>query len=142
MAYTNLADPTSSDWVNDSRLSSSGTDKGEGGYAGGVVTNWIDCKRGDVIRVKGIDFVSDNNAPYMVVEWEDTSISNDVCDLNSYTSGFVVENDITTFNILCMQNTTDQFQTDKGEVTKIRLSGMLTADSAKNVIITKNEEIV
>lgn len=45
-------------------------------------------------------------------------------------------------NFRRMLNTTDQFQTDNGEVTKIRLSGMLTADSAENVIITKNEEIV
>ena len=137
--YTNLADPTADGWVNNSRLSSSGTDKGEGGYAGGVVTNWIECKRGDVLRFKGIDFLSDTTAPYMAVKFVDidTIMS---ADINSFEAGFPVENGITTFTVYSY-DTINQHITSNGEVERIRFSGMLTADSAEDVIITKNEVI-
>lgn len=52
----NLADPTSADWVANKRLNSSG--ELSNAYAvgnGGAVTNYIPCKQGDVIRVKGLD---------------------------------------------------------------------------------------
>lgn len=57
---TNLADPTSADWIANSRLNSSGavvaTSYSE--TYQGAVTNFIPCKAGDVIRVKGLDISS------------------------------------------------------------------------------------
>lgn len=141
--YTNLADPSADGWVNDSRLSSSGSDKGEGGFAGGVVTNWISCVRGDVLRFSGIDLTSKTNtsnktAPYMTIEY--TSGNSQTVDINSYESGFTVENGITTFIVYCLDGV-NQSAAGSGEVARMRFSGLLTAASADDVIITKNEEI-
>lgn len=51
-AYTNLADPTSADWLSNSRLGSSGVSEETNGS---VVTNYIPCKKGDIIRVHGLN---------------------------------------------------------------------------------------
>ncbi len=53
--YTNLADPTSDDWLTDYRWSSSGTLQAA---VGSTVTNFVPIAEGDVIRVKGVDFSS------------------------------------------------------------------------------------
>ena len=53
VAYTNLADPTSADWLVNTRISSSGTTK----QSNKTTTNMIYCKKGDVVRVKGVSFV-------------------------------------------------------------------------------------
>lgn len=50
--YTNLADTSSSDWHNDSRENTAGEIIAADGY---VVTNYIPCNKGDVIRVYGLD---------------------------------------------------------------------------------------
>lgn len=57
--YTNLADPTDSDWLDDKRVNSSFEIVD---YTGGIVTNFIPCQIGDTLRVKGLDFES--NALY------------------------------------------------------------------------------
>ena len=49
-AYTNLADPTSEDWVNNKRLNSSGIPV-DG--AGKTCSNFINCSSGDTIYIKG-----------------------------------------------------------------------------------------
>ena len=54
-SYTNLADPTSSDWLTDYRWNSSGT---VSSLSGSTVTNFVPIAEGDVIRFKGIDFSS------------------------------------------------------------------------------------
>ena len=143
--YTNLADPTSSDWVNNSRLSSSGTAKAEGEFPGGVVTNWIECKRGDVLRFKGIELTgayatSNTAAPYMSVIY--TGGTSETVDINTYESGFPRDsNGVYTFKVLCTDGT-NQSWTTNGEVARMRFSGLLSASSASGVVITKNEEIV
>jgi hypothetical protein len=144
VGYTNLADPSADGWVNNSRLSSSGTDKGEGGYSGGVVTNFIECKRGDVIRIKGINLTSktdssNTTAPYVQVYYENNKM--DCADINSYESAFIESGGVTTFNVFCLTNTTTQTGTTNGDVNRIRFSGKLTAASANDIVITKNEEI-
>ena len=50
--YTNLADPTNSEWKDGYRISSSGISE----QSGKTVCNPISCKQGDVIRVKGVEF--------------------------------------------------------------------------------------
>jgi hypothetical protein len=58
-AYTNLANPTSADWKDGYRLSiSSG---GTSALAGHITTNFIPCKQGDTLRVKGLWFVDVND---------------------------------------------------------------------------------
>lgn len=52
--FTNLADPTRDDWKTDYRLSSGGISA----QPGKTVTNQISCVAGDVIRVKGVEFVA------------------------------------------------------------------------------------
>lgn len=144
---TNLADPTSSDWVNESRLSGNGTVMER---EGAVVTNYINCMRGDVIRVYGIDFTNHFNAgntsaPYMYVEYASDN-SFDCIDLNNYQNKFSTVctadgNIITIFKILCLNGDDSQMMSTKGEILRIRLSGLLMLDSVNDVIITKNEEI-
>ena len=144
LAYTNLADPSSSDWVNGYRLNSSG---GTTQLAGAVVTNWIECKRGDVLRFRGLlltskQLSSNTTAPYLRVEWENGNTSNRGMDINSYEDAFIIEsNGDVTFTVLCSSGTT-QFLTSNGEVTKLRFSGLLESGyTANDVIITKNEPI-
>ena len=54
-SYTNLADPTSADWWEDSRVGSDGTRRNDS--PGNITTNPIAIKKGDVIRVQGLDLV-------------------------------------------------------------------------------------
>ena len=129
--YTNLADPTSSDWLTDQRLNSSG-----GGTAcvGAVVTNFIPITTGDVIRVKGIDFTDYANyssAPKNGVFTDTTAISSSVATgVNNYWTYSTENNgEIAVFTITASSNTT-----------RFRLSGDLIG-TAEDVIITKNEQI-
>jgi hypothetical protein len=132
-AYTNLADPTSADWSNDDRLSSSGTNKGPGTNPGHVVTNWIDCVQGDVIRIKGINIL-DSTSGYAV----HYATKNVAVKCSSFTNHFATdENGVISFTIATWVSETTQ-----PNITKMRFSGKLTAADASQVIITKNEEIV
>lgn len=54
-SYTNLADPTSSDWLTDYRWNSGNAITA---LSGSTVTNFVPIAEGDVIRFKGIDFSS------------------------------------------------------------------------------------
>lgn len=140
--YTNLADPTSSDWANNSRLNSSGEVKT---LSGSVVTNWIECQRGDILRFKGIELTtayatSNTTAPYFSLEYTSGNIS--TADINSYESGFPRDsNGVYTFEVLCFNGDGVQTSPTSGEVAKMRFSGLLSASDASAVIITKNEEI-
>ena len=57
--YTNLADPTSSDWAEGYRFNSSGVLQEVDGF---VATNYISAAYGDVIRVRGMDLDTHNYA--------------------------------------------------------------------------------
>lgn len=140
-AMENLADPTSADWANDKRLGSDGTFRN---LTGAVVTNWIECVRGDVLRFKGIELTkayasSNTTAPYMSVIY--TSGKTETFDINSYEGGFPRDsNGVYTFTVLCSDGS-NQSWTTNGEVQKIRVSGLLSAADASGVIITKNHEV-
>lgn len=130
-SYTNLADPTSTDWSNDDRLGSSGTPKGEGQYPGGVVTNWIDVEKGDVLRISGVNIL-DSTAGYIAIRTPEGTIKGVKC--STYSTHFTTEDSgalAYTFHTI-YENTA---------ANAIRFSGILTAASANDVIITKNEEI-
>lgn len=64
-AYTNLAEPLpnnttdTSKWVKEHRISSSGITSSSG--AGKTVCNFIPCKKGDIVRIKGVAFVDSND---------------------------------------------------------------------------------
>lgn len=53
-AYTNLADPTSADWLTDKRFATYSIDD----FTGAYITNHIPCKPGDTIRMKGADVIN------------------------------------------------------------------------------------
>lgn len=141
--YTNLADPSSPDWANGERLNSSGTTTS---LTGSVVTNWIACKRGDILRIKGIDLTartntSNTSAPYISVDWETVDAHSNI-DINSHENkaGVVIADGITTLTMLSWDGV-NQEVTSNGEIAAVRFSGLLTASSADDVIITKNEPI-
>lgn len=52
-SYKNLADPASADWLLDSRLGSGAASESAG--TDNMVTNYIPCKKGDIIRVKNFN---------------------------------------------------------------------------------------
>ena len=143
-AYTNLADPSSADWLNGYRFSSSGNTTA---FTGSVVTNWIECKRGDVLRFRGLLLTSkqqssNTTAPYMRLEFVDGGVANNAVDLNTYEGAFTIEsNGDLAYTVLCSSGTT-QMLISNGEVKKIRFSGLLASGyTANDVIITKNEPI-
>lgn len=131
-SYTNLAEPSSADWSNDDRLSSSGAPKGAGSCPGGVVTNWIDCVYPDVIRIKGLN-IMDNTTGYTQVY---TTQNGSAAKPSAYAAQFTVDGDVITFTAASWIS-----ESVRNTITKLRFSGMLTAASADGVIITKNEPI-
>lgn len=107
-----------------------------GRHSGGVVSNWIAVAKNDVIRVKGIN-IKDSTAGYVVLEKTDGSLECPKCA--SY-DGFAQDaNGVWSFTIWKL-STTGNLYGDNAK--RIRISGKLTAASANDVIITKNEEIV
>jgi hypothetical protein len=57
--YTNFADPTSSDWKNETRLTT--TIDQTTSLTGGASTNYISIQTGDIVEVSGFNFVDSNN---------------------------------------------------------------------------------
>lgn len=129
--YTNLADPSGEDWAEDSRLNSSGSVVS---YTGGLVTNWIDVQAGDVLRVKGLNIL-DSTAGYMCVLKSDGAT--DHPKLASFSDHFTTDEDgVIAFTVYTISESVQDL------VQQIRLSGMLTAESASDVVITLNAQIV
>ena len=131
--FANLANPAGADWAGDSRLNSSASVTT---CAGAAVTNWIEAAAEDVIRVKGINIL-DSTAGYIA---KDTVSGTQVSmKCASFTRDIVQDEEgITTYKI--WYNNGVQTST-AANITRIRLSGMLTG-AASDVVITKNEEIV
>lgn len=153
----NLADPTSSDWLTDTRLA---TKYGYGkANTGSILTNYIPVKRGDVLRVKGLNLFekvnSQNSAIGCYTSTDKTADStgkynsyDELCvhtSISSETStegvkGDVsVSNNVYTYTILMR----DGAQKGSSDIKYIRISAPLTDGyTAEDVIITVNEEIV
>lgn len=123
--YTNLAVITDMD----KRLNSSGNTTALTGHA---VTDWIECKQGDVIRVKGLNILHSNGYTQFYITGPQASASKP----SGYSSHFTKDsNGVITFTIATWISTSVQ-----PTITKIRLSGELTG-TVNDVIITKNEVI-
>ena len=137
---TNLADPTSTDWVEKRRINSSGSIVEA--YAGSVIANFIPCKNGDVVRVKGLDIAyyqagpTDGGKTNMWYYKSDktTSVTKIVVADNS--SIFVQSGDVFTFTV------GNGVSSNADQIAYIRPFGRYMTGYTKNdVIITVNEEI-
>lgn len=132
--YTNLADPTSADWVVGKRFNSSGALVDVDSGVNGATTNYIggDLVAGDIIRVKNMDLTT-----YRVAVYDSAKTFKITTPLNDSALESTVEN--------VTVNTTEASFTVKAgsHLTSggyIRFCGPLTRTS-DDVIITKNEPI-
>lgn len=146
----NLVDPTSSDWQDGYRLSiSSGTTSKLDGH---TTTNFIPCKAGDVLRVKGLTIIEpatdggDSESPKIVRYNANKSklggaYGTQMTNSNqAYGKQVVVDGDISTYTIAIFNDGTQSAETS---CAFIRIDGFLIDGYTKNdVIITINEDIV
>ena len=148
--YTNLANPSDSYWQEGYRLSiSSGSTSALDGH---TTTNYIPCKNGDVLRVKGLNITSytsttDSAANTKIVAYNSSkakvgglhgTTNRGIAATDRYSTKVSVNGDISTYTILLNDNG-DQAATG---IAYIRIDGILLNGYTKNdVIITINEEI-
>ena len=136
----NYADQSSSDWLTDYRISTSGYSAN----AGTVVTNWIPCKVGDVIRIKGleIDCTLATKGTSGLAEIVDSSFNRLGLLLfredGSAHATLTITDDIYTYNCFTKNDTTTQSSTYASGAYMRFCANTPT----EKVIITKNEEIV
>lgn len=129
--YTNLADPTSSDWWVDCRIGSDGTKRT--GVTGNHVTNMVRLYAGDTVRVEGLN-VSLNNSTCWIGLYNDLKTVTSVGFISAHTMYF---SDINITENGCELVCKNLNGTYGGY---IRFSGKPT-NGAENIIITINEEI-
>lgn len=146
--YTNLADPSSADWKENSRINSSlqiVAASIKDGTTGGALTNYIPCKAGDVIRVKGLNVANyysnttgDVGRSYAYFYGEDKTLAN-------YADRNIPADDSNWIN------TGDSWQytvgagltSDTSVIQWCRMQGYYyDGYAADSVIITVNQEIV
>lgn len=135
VTYTNLADPTSADWMTGYRLNSSGVAVAADGV---TVTNFIAVNDGDVVRIKGIDLTGYNSAPYLEDETVHSSFG--VSKLSSQEG--IGANNVTVTTTGAEFTVVDGLSTTSSTspVKYWRFSGVLNG-TADDVIITINETI-
>ena len=129
-AYTNLADPLSSEWKDGYRIASTGI----AAQSGKTVSNPIDVVVGDVVRVKGVSFVSEDR-----YQCEGKNSGGTVVTQRQYISNlpdtvfnYEVVNDVHIFTLLSTSNIASE-----GKF----CVAFNTPTDASAVIITRNEEI-
>lgn len=130
-AYHNLADPTSAEWKDGYRITSSGISA----QSGKTVCNPISVAIGDVVRVKGVSFVTGADR-YQITgkNGSGTAVSGRdyISNLPNTALGYSLIGDVHTFTV-----------TDQNIVTDGQLCFAFDTPSDPSVvIITKNEEIV
>lgn len=136
-AYTNLADPSSSDWWADSYLGSDATRRtGKTGFA---VSNFIGpVNVGDVICIKGVDLTG-TTAEYRCAPYKsDKAVHGSYGAGSLSTLGGLSTKPITAVTITA---TGGQFTNNQSDIKYWRIGGKLNG-SASDVIITINEPIV
>ena len=128
--YTNLADPTSDEWLTDYRISSSDI----ASETGTTVSNPIYCTTGDVIRIKGATFRSSQDR---IGSW--TANGNIYGNGTNYVSVGTTDyfevnqvDDIYEFTVLNPQDV---------EYGYVRFA-FQTPDNPEDIVITLNEEII
>lgn len=146
-SYTNLAEPTSTDWLTDYRLSSSSGNPSQG-ITSHKVTNFIPAKMGDTLRVKGLaidKYISGYSTGVWMYKADKAYQNFAYTGINGSTSGdgakdqLAVDGDISTYTILMKDNYGQQATSDTAY---IRIDGVLLEGYGDNdVIITINEEI-
>ena len=128
--YTNLADPASADWKEGYRLDGSGALKQDSSISKLATTNFIACKAGDVVRIKGLTLGGTGQRVAVYT----SNKANYSAGVPSFPHDDAVYNAVveTTGVYKCtLKYTNTAF---------IRFSGVLTGTSA-DVVITKNETI-
>ena len=126
--YTNLADPSSEDWIDGYKISGAGAIIEASGK---TMSNKIDCNTNDIIRVKGIIF-KDSQDRYLMENLSGSSYSYAyISALPNTTLSYTMEGDVYAFTILQ--------KTFNGQG-NIRFS-FDTPTDASTIIITRNEEI-
>lgn len=134
-AYTNLANPSSSDWWADSYLSSDATVRTKAGYA---VSNFIGpVNVGDVIYIKGVDLTG-TNAEYRCAPYKSDKTAHGSYGVGALsTLGALSTKPITAVTVTA---TGGQFTNNQSDIKYWRIGGKLNG-SASDVIITINEPI-
>lgn len=148
--FTNLADPTSSDWKTDTRFSTSSGSMSS--YAGAIVTNAISAKVGDVIRIKGIKAGSGSTASayFQMVPYDSAGnklttagvlFEKDISATNSGVSQLVtVENGVTTYTLMLTGAAPGSQNSYAANTASVRIGGV-PVTTAEDIIITINEPI-
>ena len=138
--YTNLADTTSSEWLTDTRLSTSSTSNQTGTFT----TNYIPCKLNDTIRIKGLDvryYTGTSNARLHILK-EDKTLAYSDCGYvpTLITNGYAsISGDIITIKAGWTGNATS---TSISNTAFQRFCGKLMSGyTVGDVIITVNQEI-
>ena len=149
--FTNLADPTSADWQEGYRLSlSSGNSSALTGH---TATNFVPCKMGDVLRVKGmimtgyITGLTDASDTAKIISYNSSKAKISGLygltrsgNAEDYGLKLVEDGDVKTYTVLLNNN--DEQKTTSS-CAYIRIDGALMNGYTKNdVVITINEEIV
>ena len=162
--FTNLADPGSSDWLTGYRYNGSDA-LATSTRANACVSNYIPCKQGDIIRIKGVaDYdstavPSGSTEPFFRIKPFDASFAEMGSGKYAYymTKGYSVsgvagkacagvsvdENGVYSYQILQRYSsaTVTGDPSFAGDIAYVRISGAYTGASAADVIITINEEI-
>lgn len=151
--YINLADPTSPDWVDNKRINSSGS---EVVATGVTLTNYIPVIKGQVLRVKGLDWrVSDSASPSygnnQLVLYDGQK--NIVHQLNIVSNTHLntiapISDDTITYQLFSYSTPPDSTSPDSYSISNIdsvayiRIQGHLMSGYDKNsVVITIDQEI-
>jgi hypothetical protein len=146
----NLADPTSADWQEGYRLSvSSGSTSA---LVGHTTTNYIPCKGGDILRVKGLNITGyiggSGDSKYSAKILSYTSDKTKILGLYAVGSGLTqmygtkvtTDGDVSTYTLMYSD---DGAQNARNETAYIRIDGgLMNGYTANDVVITINEEIV
>lgn len=130
-AYHNLADPTSAEWKTGYRISNSGIVA----QAGKTVSNPVPVVIGDVIRVKGVNFVAGEDRYQLNsknVSGNDNTYRAYVSVLPDMALNYALEGDVHVFTVVYSNLVSD------GSL----CFAFSTPSDPSVVIITKNEEIV
>lgn len=122
--YTNLAKPTSEDWLSNTRLSSSGTSEAEGL----TTTNMISATSADIVRVKGMTFTGYTSSLRVHLINNGSIVNGTFYASDVYT---IDTDGIVVFDLSKWSSTT---------FNAIRLCGYVNGTD-EDVIITVNEEI-
>ena len=139
--FTNLADPSSSDWKRDCRVSSSGA---ETAAAGVTTTNFIPACQGQMLHIRGLDLFSaaPNGEKYGRIHFYDEN-RQFLAQINPNSFSQVVtapeyDEQVRTYR-LTVSNSGEQM-TQYGNLAYVRITG-LTPETGGDVAVAVDEEI-